>query len=178
MKESDNYVLIGRVNKPHGIKGELKITPFSDDPDKLAGYKTLFLTSAGKSGHLQKHHLLKVRNQVNYAVISLSGINSRDKAEELKGSSIWVARDELPLLSESEYYWYDFMGRDVFTRQGKYLGKVSNLISNGPHDVLVISEARGREYMIPVCDDFVEDPDKEKDRIIVSPPEGLLDINE
>lgn len=178
MKGSNNYVLIGRVNKPHGIKGEVRIIPFSGDPDLLATYKTLFLVSAGEGAEMQEHQVLKVRVQVNYAIVSLSGVNNRDEAEGLRGRDVWVTRDELPVLSENEYYWHDFMGKHVFTGQGNYLGKVSNLIRSGPQDLLVVSGEKGREYMIPVCDDFVENPDKEKDRITVSPPEGLLDINE
>lgn len=178
MKGSENYVLIGRVSKPHGIKGEVRITPFSGEAELLATYKALFLASADEGADLQEHQVLKVRVQTDNAIVLLSGVNNRDEAEELRGSAVWVTRDELPVLSENEYYWHDFMGKDVFTGQGNYLGKVSNLISSGPQDLLVVSGEKGREYMIPVCDDFVENPDKEKDRITVSPPEGLLDINE
>ncbi|MFO7760796.1 MAG: ribosome maturation factor RimM [Thermodesulfobacteriota bacterium] len=178
MERSEDYVLIGKVGKPHGVKGEIRITPFSGDTEKLAGYSTLLLAPDKIDGKKRKYKLLKGYSQGDCAVISLLGIDNRNDAEQVRDYNIWLAREDLPELSDSEFYWHDFEGKEVYTRQGAYLGRVRNLISNGFHDTLVISGESRREYMIPVCSGFVQGPDDKKDMIVVSPPEGLLDINE
>lgn len=178
MKESANCVLIGKIGKPHGIGGEVKVTSFAGDTAGLLGYKAIFLSPDRKGRQKRKYQLLKGRDQGNYAIISLSGIDNRNEAEQIRDYLVWIDRDDLPELSPTEFYWHDFKGRDVRTRQGEYLGKVRKLISNGSQDILVINGESGREYMIPVCDDFVQEPDDKKGTIIVSPPDGLLEINE
>jgi len=178
MKRSEDYVLIGKVGKPHGVKGEIRITPFSGDTERLASYQTLFLAPDKKDEKRQEYNLLKGYSQEGCAIVFLSGIDNRSDAEQVRDYNVWLAREDLPVLSDSEFYWHDFEGKEVFTWQGAYLGQVRNLISNGLHDIIVISGESGREYMIPVFDDFVQGPDEKKGGIVVSPPEGLLDINE
>ncbi len=178
MKDPDNHVLIGRVGKPHGIKGEVRIFAFSGDVTGLADCRKLLLSPQKKDADLREYDILRSRDQGKYVIVALSGVNSRDEAEQIRDSNVWLDRDDLPELAEDEFYWHDFEGSPVYTRLGSYLGKVSSLISSGPQDLLVIRSERGKEYMIPVCDEFVEGPDETDGRIIVSPPEGLLEINE
>ncbi|MCK5196276.1 MAG: 16S rRNA processing protein RimM, partial [Desulfobulbaceae bacterium] len=82
----------------------------------------------------------------------------------------------LPELAGEEYYWNDFEGMEVYTREGFDLGHVSSLMSTGAHDILVIS-GRGAEYMIPLREEFIVEINETDGKIIVDPPEGLLEIN-
>jgi 16S rRNA processing protein RimM len=170
-----HHVQVAKVTKAHGIKGEIKIYPFSGNPESFALYKSLVLVDA-KQNVAREIELVKSRTQGNVAVLTLAEITSRNDAEQLVDCEIWVSRDELPDLEEDEYYWNDFEGMEVFTREGMHLGRVSNLMATGAHDILIVSGGGG-EYMIPVRDEFLVEYSVGEKRIVVDPPEGLLEIN-
>jgi 16S rRNA processing protein RimM len=168
-------VQVAKVTKAQGIKGEVKIYPFSSAPENFSLYRNLvFVDSSQKQ--VRKIELSHSRVHGNSAVLTLSGITNRNDAEQLIGCEIWIHQDELPELDEDEFYWHDFEGAEVFTVAGEYLGRVTSLMSTGAHDILVIS-GEGEEYMIPVRDEFLVEFNSDERRISVNPPEGLLDIN-
>ena len=170
-----HHVQVATVTKAHGIKGEIKIYPFSGSPENFTLYTSLILVDKNKEA-AKKIKLLNSRTQGNSAVVTLAGITSRSDAEELVGSEIWVSQNELPTLDEDEFYWNDFEGMEVFSRKGEYLGQVKSLIATGAHDILVVSGDE-EEYLIPVRDEFVVEYSVEEKKIIIDPPEGLLEIN-
>ena len=167
-------VLVGKVSKPHGIKGQLKIYPYSGSAENFQSYSRVRLTYPdGKS--MGWHDVQSSRNQGKFAVVTLAGIDSRTAAEAVTGFEIWVDRDSLPPLTDEEFYWQDLIGKDVVTKSGMRLGKVSSFLATGAHDVLVVTQ-KDREYMIPAVEQFVLGVN-EDDVLVVDPPEGLLEIN-
>ena len=171
----ENQVLVGKITKPHGIKGEVKAFPYSGIPENFSSYSVIFLICP-QDHRVQEYEMRKSRTQGRLAVLKLAGIESRTGAESLAGCEIWVNRQEMAELDDDEFYWDDLVGMEVATDQGIELGKVRNLLSTGAHDILVIV-GNGREYMIPLLDDFVVEVDQETGKIVVDPPEGLLEIN-
>lgn len=170
-----HHVQVAKVTKAHGIRGQIKIYPFSGNPENFGLYKSLILFDS-KQNIVREVELFSSRVQGNMAVLTLSGITSRNDAEELVGCEIWVSQDQLPDLDEDEYYWSDLEGMEVFTVKGELLGEVASLMSTGAHDILVVSEGED-EYLIPLRDEFLVEYSVEEKKIVVDPPEGLLEIN-
>jgi 16S rRNA processing protein RimM len=170
-----HHVQVAKASKPHGLKGEIKVYPFSENPENFKFYSSLvFVDPAAQDAREIK--LLHSRSQGRMAVLTLSGVVSRNDADDLVDCEIWASRDDLPELADDEYYWNDFEGMEVYTAKDIHLGHVSSLMSTGAHDILVVS-GRGAEYMIPVRDEFVVEINEADGKIIVDPPEGLLEIN-
>jgi 16S rRNA processing protein RimM len=173
---ADDYELIGKVVKPHGIRGELKVYAFSESPDNFKLYKRLVLQKPGVDT-IETYSLVKSRAQGKLAVVQLQGVDTRNKAEALQGSEIWLDRADLPGLKPGEYYWHQFVGLHVVPDTGKVLGTISGLFTTKAHDVMVIAGAK-QEYMVPVKDEIIRQVDTKAGKIIIAPPPGLLELNE
>jgi len=121
--------------------------------------------------------LINSRPQVKLAIVQLQGVNTREAAESLQGSEIWLDKSEFPDLEPGEYYWDQFVGLQAVTDTGIELGEISGLFATKAHDVMVIKGA-GREYMIPVKDEIIKQIDTKAGKVIIAPPAGLLEVNE
>ncbi|MCC5860100.1 MAG: ribosome maturation factor RimM [Ectothiorhodospiraceae bacterium] len=138
-------IVLGRIGGPHGVKGWVRIQSFTDPRENILSYPRWFL---GRGAQWAAYELSDGRMQGKSVVALLSGVESREAAESLKGREIAVPRDELPPLPEGEYYWADLIGLRVRTVDGVDLGVVDHLIQTGANDVLVV---RGdRERLIPM----------------------------
>ena len=172
----DKVLPVGEIGRPHGVKGEMKVYPYSGNAESLQSYSTL-LVATPENGATQSYVLRSCRSQGQFAVIKLDGVDSRTDAGQLTGCEVLVERHEMPELADDEFYWHDLQGMAVVTSHGRPLGTVSRLMSTGAHDILVVVD-RGREYLIPALDEFVVAIDAESGTITVDPPEGLLEMND
>ncbi len=174
-EEESDYILVGKVVKPHGIKGEIKILPFSGDPANFNLFAELLLVDPRNDKEFL-FRVLRARIQGKMVIASLAGIENRNDSELQVGREVWVRMDELPALGEDEFYWEDLKGLRVVCENGRELGVVSNLLTGGGQEVLVIT-GRGREYMIPAVSEFMKKIDTEQGLLVVDPPPGLLEMN-
>ena len=141
---------MGRIAAPFGVKGWVKVQPYSEDPGALMDFESW---RVGR-GEQQKHYPVEaLQDHGNALVAKLAGIDDRDAAYALRGQEISVARSELPAPEENEFYWSDLIGLVVVNREGIELGKVASLMETGAHDVLVVKGKR--EYLIPFVAVFV-----------------------
>ena len=170
-----NQVLVGKVVKAHGIKGEIKALPFSEFPDDFKSYPKVIIGDQS-TGERKAYRVIRSRSQKKFAIIELEGLANRNDSEELCGSEIWIERQYLPEPGPDEYYWHDMKGLRVVTEDGRELGTVTSLMATPGHDILVIT-GLDREYLIPAADDLIVDIDEEADTLIISPTPGLLEIN-
>jgi len=171
----DDLVMIGEVVKPHGIRGEIKVYLFSEKPRNFKQYKEIFLQGpAGGSSEVFK--VVKSREQGKLAILQLESVGTREAAEDLQGSNIWVNKADLPALDPGEYYWQQLNGLLVVTEAGQEIGRVAKLFKTAAHDIMVVA-GLGHEFMIPVQGNIIKDIDEQGGKIIISPPPGLLDIN-
>jgi 16S rRNA processing protein RimM len=108
------------------------------------------------------------------AIVSLETIDERNGADRLKGMGVLVEKAELPKTDEDEFYYYQLVGLAVKTREGRDLGRVENIFSNGAQDILVI-RGKDQEYLIPILQSIIVRRTDED--LIVAPPPGLLEIN-
>jgi len=170
-----DLVMIGEVVKPHGIRGELKVYPFSEQPENFRKYKKIVLQKTAEE-EPATYSIARSREQGKFVILQLVGIATREEAEALLGSRVWLDNSELPQLETDEYYWHQLKGLRVETETGVQLGKVAGLFSTAATDIMVVTGA-GEEFMIPVKGDFIKEINSREGRVIVAPPPGLLEIN-
>ena len=169
----ETYVLVGEVKKVHGLHGELKIHCYSGQPENFRSYKNLVLV--GKNGEISAPlSLLEFRVQGPAVVIRLQEISDRNRAELYIGHGVLIDRKDLPTPGQGEFYWRDIVGRKVLATDGRKLGTVVQLFSNGAQDIMVINDGK-LEYMVPVVEGIVVSIGQEE--ILIDPPPGLLEIN-
>lgn len=167
------YVLIGEVIKVHGLRGELKVACYSGQPENIAHYRRLALI--GKGDTIPRGFSLEgSRVKEKTAIVRLQGLTDRNQAELLVGHGVLVLREDLPPLADNEFYWRDVAGRRVLDTEGRELGIVSQLFSNGSQDIMVVTGGRN-EFLVPVVTDIVVAI--REDAVVIDPPPGLLDIN-
>ncbi|KQP17941.1 ribosome maturation factor RimM [Pseudorhodoferax sp. Leaf267] len=175
----DDAIEIARIAGAWGVKGWLKIQPYSAQPEALFSSKRWYLQPPEKgpqpfAGTL----LLRVREAREHGggvVASIDGIDDKDAADALKASRLFVSRTSFPTADQDEYYWVDLIGLDVVNREGVALGTVRELLATGPQTVLVLdaSEATADgatktvERMIPFVSAFVDGVDLPARRITV-----------
>ncbi|MDX2434540.1 MAG: ribosome maturation factor RimM [Desulfobacterales bacterium] len=171
----DDLGLIGEVVKPHGIRGEIKVFLYSEQPENLQQYKKIVLQEPMGSG-TETYNVIKSREQGKIAILQLEGVGTREGSEALQGSKIWVNKSNFPTLDSDEYYWHQLKGLVVMTETGQELGRVTKLFNTTAHDIMVVTGA-GHEFMIPVQRDIIREIDVQGGKVIISPPPGLLEIN-
>ncbi len=169
----DQHVHVGKLTKPHGIKGEVKILSFSGEPETFKTYDELILVDA--KGQLAVGTVLKCRTQGRFAVVALKGVTTRNQSDELAGNQVWVAESYLPDLDDSQFYWRDAMGGNVISKDGQRIGKLINLFDAGGTDMMVVQTDSG-EVLIPGHPEFIVDVSDSG--LVVDLPPGLLDVNE
>ena len=171
----DDFGLIGEIVKPHGIRGEVKVYLFSEQPENLKQYKKIVLQEPTDRGQ-ETYSVVKSREQGKLGILQLEGVGTREAAEALQGSKICLNKADFPTLDSDEYYWHQLEGLVVMTESGQELGRVSRLFNTTAHDIMVVAGA-GHEFMIPVKGDIIRSIDEQGGKIIISPPPGLLEIN-
>jgi 16S rRNA processing protein RimM len=141
---------MGRIAAPFGIKGWVKVQPYTDDPGTLMGFESW---RVGR-GEQQAHYSVETVQDHGKALIAkLAGIDDRDAAFALRGQEISVAKGDLPPPEDNEFYWSDLIGLKVVNREGVELGKVDSLMESGANDLLVVKGTR--DHLIPFIAAFV-----------------------
>ena len=168
------YLAFGKVVKPHGLKGEIKVVPFSGVVSDVQIYAEIFL---GYDSAEKKYTVKQCRAQGKFAILNLLDVNDRSSSELLVGQKIWVIKESLPELSTDEFYWHEMEGIEVVTDSGQRLGTVSSIMRTGAKDVLVV-DGSGKEYLIPVVDEIIVSMDSANRVLTIAPFPGLLEINE
>ncbi len=169
----DRFILIGKIAKPHGLRGEVKLFAYSDEPETLLEYKQVVLVDS--RGCLSPNYEIeRVRLQGKFAILKLSNIDDRNSAEAIHGRGVLIEKKDLSPVEDDEYYWYQLYDLPVSTETGTLLGTVSSVFSNGAQDIMIVKDQQ-QEYMIPILDTIIKEHNKEG--IIIAPPPGLLEIN-
>jgi 16S rRNA processing protein RimM len=165
----DDLVLVGHITGAYGIKGWVRIKPYSADADAMLHAKTWWLDKPA----LRDVDVLQVKTHGEDVVAGLMGVADRNAAEALKGATVQIRRSHFPVLSDDEFYWIDLMGLAVENLQGESLGTVADLMDNGAHPILRVHAAQAaetekpKEWLIPFVDQFVKTVDKQEKKITV-----------
>ena len=168
------YLLLGRVARPFGIKGEVRVHPYNPFSDTFSFLKSLFLKSA--DGKIQEFKIEHVRTHQDCFLVLLDGVNDRDKAEAIRDFEVLAKKDQLPKAKPGEYYWFQLLGLKVRSEEGKELGQVIAMEQTNPYldgnDILVIQADCG-EVMVPFTKKNVKKVDLDAGEIVIS---GLEDF--
>ncbi len=154
------FLTIGEITKPHGIKGEVKVFPLTDDIARFKRLKRVFIDG-------REVQVIYVTVGNDRAIMKLEGCESVEDAEKFRKKTMEVPREEAVKLEEDAYFIEDLKDCTVFDSDGKELGQISEVIQTGANDVYWIKKPK--ELLIPVIRDVVLDVDIEKERIIIKP---------
>ncbi|MXS86182.1 ribosome maturation factor RimM [Nitrosomonas sp. HPC101] len=161
-------VVLGKVIGSHGIRGQIKVAPFTEYIDGLMEYTSWWLGNDEKSWQIVHPTAFSIHN--NQLVITLEEYNDRTRASELKGLLIAVPRNQLPQLSEDGedgYYWSDLIGTSVVNMQGEVIGTVAGLFETGANDVVRVQLPNDKEELIPFVDQVIKQVDLKSRQITV-----------
>lgn len=158
-------VIIGAV----GVRGEVRVKPFTAAPNDIAAYGPVELGEGGDKSAIRIVRLAK-----DGVVAKLESVSDRDVAEALKGTELYVGRDDLPQEEEDEYYYADLVGLKVEDLSGKPLGTVLAVFDFGAGEMLEVKLEEGRAVMFPFTKEAVPEVNLSEGRLVVDPPEGAL----
>ena len=166
--------LVGRIARAHGIRGQVIVNLETDFPEeRFRPGATLFIERGGAIAPLR---LTSVRFHRERPVIGIEGIETMNDADALAGLELRVPVDRLASLPAQTYYWHDLIGCAVETVDGRRVGAVADVEGTLTGSRLVIDGAEG-EILIPLAAEICRKIDTAGKRIVIDPPEGLLDLN-
>jgi 16S rRNA processing protein RimM len=155
-------VVMGRVSAPHGIKGWIKVQPFTQEMDGLLGYPEWWLA---RDGEWRQHRIAESAVHGALVLARVEGCTDREAAAALKGAEVAIPRRLLPESREGEYYWSDLLGMEVLNRRGERLGRVAKVLETGANDVLVLEGEK--ERLVPFVDGVILNVDLAGGRLSV-----------
>ena len=168
---SDAVVVLGEVVGAYGVRGWLKVKPFTQSPAGLLDYATWWLrTRGGDWRELRRREGTSGRLHSGSLLVALEGVETRDAALAIKGAQVGVRRSALPAAGAGGYYWSDLTGLAVRNRAGVLLGEVAGLTEHGAHPLLRVARpagAPGGERLIPFVPAIVDRVDIDARRIDV-----------
>ncbi|MEE8333408.1 MAG: ribosome maturation factor RimM [Alphaproteobacteria bacterium] len=168
--DPETRICVGRVKGAHGVRGQLRITPFTERPGDVAAYGPVSDADGKRQYELKIERMTKT-----HVIARIDGIDDRDAAEALRGLRLFVPRAALPPADDDEFYCEDLVGLSAETVDGQALGHVLSVQDFGAGDVLELGEARARTFFAPFNRDVVPLVDLAAGRVVIDPPAGLLD---
>ncbi len=166
-------VVVAQFGAAHGIKGEVRLKSFTQDPLSVADYGPL-TASDGRTFEIEAARAAAGSSSPEMLVVRLKGVADRNAAEKLNGLELSVPQDRLPPAEEGEYYHADLIGLSAVTPSGTILGTVVGVPNYGAGDLLEIAPPAGNTILIPFSDAAVPEVDIAGGRVVVDPPRGLL----
>lgn len=158
---------IGKIVNTHGVRGDVKINPFVDDSSVFSDFEYLMVED-------KKFTVKGVKFVKATPIVSLEGIDSIEKAETLRNAKVFINEEDLPELSEGEYYIKDILGLTVITEEGEILGKVTDVFKTGSNDVYEVSGEAAKPVLIPAISEVVKSIDTDAGEIRIHLLEGLI----
>lgn len=167
---SDNeYIVIGQITKPHGIRGEMRVKPYTDEPQRFTWLDQVYVGKTDPQLMAVEH----ARVHQKMVLLKLTAVTDRTQAEALRGAWLQVVEEEAIPLAEGEYYLFQLEGLAVFTIEGESLGTLTSVMETGANHVFVVHGERG-ELLLPDIEDVIEEIDFENGRMTVKLLPGLI----
>lgn len=162
---------VGVISSTHGIKGEVKVFPTTDDAARFRQLKNVILDTGKEEIALEVE---RVKFFKQFVIVKFKGIDHINDIEKYKGRPLLVERVDAVSLEEDEYYVADMIGLEVFTEDGAHFGKLEDVMPTGANDVYVIVSDEGQEVLLPAIKQCVLDVDVKAGHMTVHIMEGLL----
>ncbi len=158
---------VGKIVNVHGIRGDVKINPFIDDTEAFREFKFVYVKES-------KQKIKGVKFVKHCPILSLEGIDSVEKAEALRNTSVYIDEEMLPELSENEFYVKDILNLSVETEEGEFLGKITDVLKTGSNDVYEVLKEDGKKFLIPAISQVVKEINIKDKKVIIELLEGLI----
>lgn len=174
---ADNVrVLIGQIIGAHGVRGEVKLRPLTDYPERFLTMKSLKLYRQGRPvGEYPVEQMREMPAKGTF-LAALSGIEDMDQADALRGCTVEILPEERVPLAEGEYWISDLVGLSAHDECGQQLGTVKDIIDSGTSLLIVITDGEGKEHMIPAVPEFLRDVDLAARSVSIHLIEGLWEL--
>lgn len=167
----DDFLLIGQIVAPFGVRGQVKVRSYTDRVDHLRRrIHTVYLGPEWRQVALT--HVLE--HKPGLLVLTLGGVTTREQAEDLRGTEVSIREQEAAPLDEGEYFIHQLYGLVVVNEAGETLGQVREVMETGANEVLVVQREGQADALIPMIRDVVQELDVPHQRIVIRPLEGLL----
>ena len=149
---ADGRVVIGKAGAPHGLRGEVRVIPLTDFPERFESLREVFIGE-------RVFHVEHVHYHRQFVLLTLAECTSREAAAKLTGELLRVAREDAAPLAEGEFYTFDIIGLAVLDMAGERLGEVTNVLKTGSNDVYVVKNPDGSELLVPALKNVVREID-------------------
>ena len=149
---ADGRVVIGKAGAPHGLRGEVRVIPLTDFPERFESLREVFIGE-------RVFHVEHVHYHRQFVLLTLAECTSREAAAKLTGGLLRVAREDAAPLAEGEFYTFDIIGLAVRDMAGERLGEVTNVRKTGSNDVYVVKKPDGAELLVPALKKVVREID-------------------
>ena len=157
---------IGKIVNTFGIKGEVKLTPYTDNVAKFKKIKNIYVEN-------EEMEIEEAKLQNNFVILKLKAIDTMAQAEELRNKRVFIKRPEKEL-PEGEYYIADLIGLNVYTDEGELLGKVLDIYNTGANDIYEVETLEKKKVLLPAIKDVLKDINIAENKIVVHILKGLI----
>lgn len=163
------FLVVGKLRRPHGVSGELLMEPYTDFPERL---------QAGVSVYVGETHqpltIHSCRASGSMLLIRFSEYQTPEETGFLRHALVYVRTDDRPPLPEGEYYHHQILGLRVMSEDGRFLGVVSEILSNPANDVYIVKAETGRDILLPAINSVIRVVDLSRSEMLVHLLPGLL----
>ena len=172
MADINDCLRVGVITSPHGVRGEVKVYPTTDDIRRFDRLKSVFIT---RGGILENVKVTGRKYSGNMVILKLEGIDDRNTAELMREKDLYVERKDAVSLEPGEYFIADLVGCEVVSDEGVHIGELTAVIKTGANDVYSVTTPKGKEVLFPVIKDCILDVDIASKKVTVHVMKGLME---
>lgn len=162
---------IGQIVNTFGIKGMIKVKPFTDDIKRFDDLEKVYVE---KNNTKVEYEIEEVKYHKDMVLIKFKSVDTVEQAEKLRNSYLKVSRDSVEDLEEDRYYIVDLIGIEVYTDENILLGKLEDIFNTGSNDIYVVKNELGKQILLPAISDVIKQIDMENKKMIVHIIKGLI----
>jgi len=167
------YLVVGEVLRPHGVRGEVRVRVLTENRDQLLDLDYVYLADSPEDERIVRLDLSQVRFNKTYALLSLAGCSSRDDAEQLRSKLVMIDTEQAVPLDGEQYYLFQLIGLQVVC-DGEKIGQVKEVLQTGANDVYIVDSPAHGELLLPAHEESIVSIDFESQVITMALPDGLI----
>lgn len=165
-----NYLEIGQIVNTHGLKGFLKVIPYTDEIERFEEIKKVFIVYKKENIEFE---IEKVKYFKEIVILKLKGIDHINDAEKYKNCYLKIKREDAKKLDKNTYFIADLIGLDVYDEKNRQIGYISDIFKTGSNDVYVVKDEKGNQILLPAISSVIKQIDLENEKIIVDISKGV-----